>query len=450
MLTIPQALHRIKGQLTEVVPPSLPATICKDLGLRHRRRTLTPAVTTYLFLRQVLKGNPAAGALRHLSGLGFTDSAYCQARARLPVAFFRRLAGAVTDRCAAESGRDGRWRGHRVFLVDGSSFSMPDAPELREAFGQPTNQAEGCGFPVAHLLVLFDAHGGFLRSALASPLRTHDLSRAWAMHPELSPGDVLVGDRAFCSFAHLALLRSRRRHGLFRAHQRLIVDFRPRRRHAGPRESHRGQAGRPRSRWLRRLGRHDQLVEYHKPAGRPAWMSDEASARLPERLVVRELRVQVRAPGRRVHELTLVTTLLDPVRYPARAVAELYGMRWQAAVNLRHLKETLGMDVLRCQTVPGVVKELLVFVAAYNLVRRVMLGAARRQRVAPDRVSFIDALRWLREARPGDGLPRLVVNPLRPGRAEPRARKRRPKQYDLMRQPRDKLRKRLFRKRHAA
>jgi len=135
-----------------------------------------------------------------------------------------------------------------------------------------------------------------------------------------------------------------------------------------------------------------------------------------------------------------LTTLTDAKRYPARALARLYAKRWQGEVNLRHLKQTLGMDVLRCMSYVGIVKELLMFVVAYNLVRRVMAEAGQRQQVGPNRLSFVDALRWLRHAEPGEALPRLQVNPVRPGRVEPRARKRRPKNYRLLNRPRAVLR----------
>jgi hypothetical protein len=282
-------------------------------------------------------------------------------------------------------------------------------------------------------MVLFDHPTGLLRQTLALPLRSHDAARAAALHPALRAGDVLVGDRAFSSYAHLALCRRRRLHGLFRVHQKQIVSFRCHRRHQTSRDPARGQ---PTSRWLRRLGHRDQLVEYAKPAGRPDWMTEEEWGRLPPALVVREVRYRVRVPGVRTKEVTLVTTLLDPERYPAKELARLYGLRWGAETNLRHLKQTLGMDVLHCTTVDGVLKELAVFVILYNLVRRVMAAAAARQKVSPERISFTDAWRWLQEARPGEPLPRLKVNPLRPGRAEPRVRKRRPKQYPLLTKPR--------------
>jgi hypothetical protein len=444
--TIPQALDRLKGNLARYLPAALVFSICRDLGRDYRDRTLTPLATTLLFVQQILHGNCACGLLRHLSGLDFTDSAYCQARARLPFGFFQRLLTAVTGRCRRldPAAATELWHGHRVFLLDGSSFSMPDTAELRAEFGQPAAQAAGCGFPVAHLLVLFDAQTGYLLRAVPAPLRTHDLAHAAWMHQDLAAGDVLAGDRAFGSYAHLALLHGRGLHGLFRAHQRQLIDFRPGRPHVPPGGSARGQKGVPRSRWLKRLGKDDQVVEYHKPKECPSWLTAEQYAALPETLVVRELRYPVRTPGGRVRGVTLVTTLLNRRRYPARALARLYARRWQAEVNLRHLKEAMQMAVLRCKTFVGVMKELTVFVAVYNLVRRVMRQAAKRQGVPVDRVSFTDALRWLWASRAGDEVPRLKVNPERPGRVEPRVRKRRPKQYPLMRKPRAVLRKALL------
>jgi IS4 transposase len=224
---------------------------------------------------------------------------------------------------------------------------------------------------------------------------------------------------------------------------RTVVTFRPD-------ESGATAKGRPRSRWVKRLGQDDQLVEYQKPKSRPAWLSAEEYAALPANLLVRELRYRVHIPGRRTRQVTLVTTLLDPKRYPAQALAKLYGLRWRAEVDLKHLKQTLGMDVLRSKTVPGVMKELLAFAIVYNLVRRVMHAAARRQKVAPSRISFIDAWRWLRQARPGDEPPALACNPERVGRFEPRVRKRRPKQYPLMKHPRAELRQAILTQKLAA
>jgi hypothetical protein len=322
---------------------------------------------------------------------------------------------------------------------------MPDSPELQAHFGQPAGQAEGCGFPVAHLMVRCDAFRGYLLETQALPLESHDMAGVPALHQALEDGDVLVGDRAFASYAHLALCLGRGVHGVFRAHQKQIIDFRPHRRMA-----RKGEKGKPHTRWLRRLGKHDQLVEYFKPKERPAWMTAEEYARLPDAIVVREIRYTIREPGRRTRVVTLVTTLLDPEGYPAEELARLYGLRWRVETNLRHLKQTLGLDILRCTSVEGVLKELTLFVLIYNLVRRVMCEAARRQEVEVDRISFIDAWRWLRHARPEDDLSDLRVNPERPGRYEPRVRKRRPKEYPVMKRPRHVLQEEFRRKKVAA
>ena len=220
-------------------------------------------------------------------------------------------------------------------------------------------------------MVLFHAGTGLLRELLTSPLRTHDMSQAVQLHPALQPGDIGLGDRGFCSYAHLALLGLKGVFGVFRIHQK-------------------------------------------------------------------------------IEEVTLVTTLLDADLYPLLALAELYRQRWQAEQHLQELKTILHMDVLRCKTVDGVLKELHVFALVYNLTRVVLCAAARRQELPIARLSFIDAVRWLRSAKAGEVLSKLVVNPDRPDRVEPRVVKRRPKEYDRMTQPgpsgRGYLRGRLRRK----
>lgn len=447
---IDTALRRLKQDLEPLLDESTVTDICRRLGHRWRRdATLTPFTTLLWFVIQVLHGNTALTHITLKARRAFTESAYCQARSRLPLDVFRAVLRFVIAALLPRTEAEGLWRGHRTFLVDGSSFSMPDTPELQRHFGQPGNQAPGCGFPVATILALFHAGTGLLLDVVAAPLRTHDMSQVAGVHPALRPGDVLVGDRGFCSFAHLATLLGRGVQAVFRVHQRQIVDFTPGRPHAG-RGDKKAPAGRPRSRWLRSLGALDQVVEWLKPEARPAWMTAEQFAALPEAITVRELRYRVSQRGFRTRSVTLVTTLLDAEAYPLDALADLYGTRWRVEQYLRDLKQTMKMDVLRCKTVDGVLKELMVYGIVYNLVRSVMGEAARRQRVDVDRISFVDALRWLLEAEPGEAMPRLVVNPSRPGRFEPRVRKRRPKPYPLMKKPRRELRKQLAEKEVAA
>lgn len=441
------AVQQIKSEVAQILKPEMVHGICNALGYVWRERLLNPVTTVHLFALQILHGNTACQHVPRLGAVACTGGAYCQARLRLPLALFQSLLYALVRCLGAGKTLDddeGRWHGHRTFFADGSGASMPDTPALQEKYGQPGAQKPGCGFPVMHLLALFHASTGLLLNIVTAPLRTHDMSRVERVHPDLAAGDILVADRGFCSFAHFALLAARGVFGLFRMHQKQIVDFRPGRRAASKKSRKSKERGLPSSRWLKRLGRHDQLVEYRKPAKRPDWLTPEAYAELPETIVVRELRYTIAERGRRTRVITLATTLLDPERYPAADVAELYGQRWQIETNLRHLKTTMRMDVFRCETPEGVEKELMMYAVVYNLVRLVMLEAARRQHVPVERISFVDALRWLADAIHGAAELKLHVVPHRPGRAEPRAVKRRPKEYNRLNQPRQTLRKRLM------
>ena len=439
MITMKQALQRIKGNLPRFLPENLLSGLADRIGLVTRDRTLTPPTTASLFLRQVLHGNVSVGELRRLALLDFTESAYCQARGRLPVGYFQQLTHTALREVQASlrNTRRGLWMGrHRIFLLDGSSFSMPDTEELRETFSYPSGQKEGCGFPTAHLLVRTDLEHGYILDAIPAPWHTHDMAHAEATHAGLRPGDVVLADRGFSSYAHLALLHKREVYAVFRMHQRQRVDFTPRRPHALPGDCSPEAKGKPRSRWLRSLGEQDQVVQYFKPKERPEWMSREEYARLPASMLVREVRFKVRDPNRRVKEVTLATTLLDAEKYSKEKLAKLYEQRWWVEEHLKQLKQQMQLDILRCKSVPGVLKEMYVIVTVYNVVRRVMAEAARKQGVRPNRISFADALYWLRYAKPGEEVPRLKEVPKRPGRAEPRKMKRRPKPYSFMIKPR--------------
>jgi hypothetical protein len=444
MRSITDVIGQFKQNWSEELSPTAIAQACCDAGMSWNESALNPIVTIQIFFVQILHGNTAIEHLKHLTGMMFTASAYCQARMRVSLDALHFLLERSVDRMQQETFDAARWLGHRVFQVDGSSFSMPDTPQLQAYFGQPGQQKPGCGFPVAHWLVMLHAGTGMIAKMLAAPLRTHDMSGTATLHPELRAGDVLVADRGFCSYAHLALLLLRGVHGLLRIHQRTIVDFTPGRTHAHPAQGKSDhKKGMPRSRWIEQLGVTDQIVEWFQPPRKPDWMSAAQYAALPASITVRELRYTIHDKGFRPKAITLVTTLLDAERYSLDDLADLFRGRWEIETNFAHLKTAMKMDVLKCKTVDGVLRELQVFALIYNMVRQVMLTAAGRQRVDVRRISFIDALRWLQAASPGNDLTKLFVNPYRPNRLEPRVIKRRPKQYPLMTIPRQQLKKRL-------
>jgi Transposase DDE domain len=443
--SVTAVLSRFKTEWATQLQPEAIIGACEEAGYTSwRDRILTPVTTIQLFLLQILHGNTACSHLPHLSGLRFSASAYCQARSKPPLALFGLL---LTRLCTSAQSRisdDGRWHGHRTFLVDGSGCSMPDTPALQDAFGQSTVQRPGCGFPMAHLLGLFHAGTGVLLKLVVAPLLIHDLAHVQAVHPSLHAGDVLVADRGLCSYAPLALLVQAGMHAVRRVGARQIVDFTPGRAFVKP-SVRRTPAvkGIPRSRWLKAFGVHDQLVAWLKPKTCPSWLTRETLAALPETLELREVRYRISTPGFRTRQITLVTTRLDAEIYRVADCAELYRQRWQVETALARLKTRMQMDVLHCKTVPGVLKELTVFAIVYNLVRLVMCQSATLQQIGVERISFLDALRWLGAPSTGMPLEALVVNPARPYRVEPRVKKRRPKPFPLMITPRQALRQRL-------
>jgi hypothetical protein len=376
-----------------------------DQKVTWRDRLLPPLVTLRLLLVQIAHRNCAIAALRQLGGIPFAASSYCEARARLPVQLLQSLLEWVRDAAAAHVAATARLA-RRILFVDGSSYSMPDAPGLAAHFHLPPGARRGVGYPMGKLMGLLDAATGMFVSLLALPLFGHDVRGAVEVHPMLGAGDILLGDRAFCSFAHLALLRARGVFACVRLHQRRKVQ------------------GAGAQRW----------PKDRKP---PAWVSAGQYAQLPEFIDVRVVRYTVAHAGYRTTHVLVATTLPDDALWPDRKVAELYGHRWDIETCFDHLKTTMGMSVLRCRTLDGVTKELAAYLVVYNLIRLAVLKAAEAQRVDAARVSFVDAMRLLAARLVGlAGVAKPIVNPNRPGRTQLRVIRRRGKEYDWLLKPR--------------
>jgi hypothetical protein len=381
--------------------------LCRQHGHHWRQRMLTPALTLRLFLLQVLNGNVAINALRHLARMDFAASSYCDARTRLPLVALQQLLAQFCDQTLRRLRAKAPTRG-RVYVVDGSGNSMPDTPELRKHFGLPRPGVVGVSYPTSMILGLLDLASGLFVRANAFAIFTSDLRQTIAVHRSLSAGDILVGDRAFCSLPHIVLLCRRGVDCCFRIRQR-----------------DRGPAAR--GHW--RNNRH-----------RPKWMSKRTFATMPDELSLRIVRCRIRHRGYRTRSVRLATTLLDPKLWSDQRIAELYRQRWQIETCFAHLKVGMKMEVLKCKSVDGILKELAVYLMVYNLVRLLMLRWAQLVGVVPRRVSFIDALRLLAAHVLGVAtVSCLRINPDRTGRRQLRVRRRRPKHYTLLTCPRSQL-----------
>lgn len=415
-------------------------------------RVFSPLVTLWVFLGQVLSADHscraavarlnAHRAARGLKPCSAHTGAYCQARKRLPEAFLAGLA--VRTGRALDAGADERWRwkGRRVYVYDGSSVTMPDTPANQAAYPQPVAQKPGLGFPLARIGAAFSLACGAVVGLGICRYAGKGQSDTGVLRTLLDlfrPGDVVLGDRLMCAWTEMVMLKLR---GVdcvcrFTSHRR--TDFR------------RGK----------RLGAGDHVVEWPKPP-KPRTIDREAYAALPASLTVRECRVRVGRPGFRTRVLVVATTLLDAGEYAADDLARLYRARWSAELDLRSLKQTLQMDVLRCKTPDLVRKELWAHVLAYNLIRAVMAQAAARHDVEPRSISFkgaaqaVEAFQPVLAVRGGDAAFRRVAYEQllaavaghrvgdRPDRFEPRRRKRRPKPYDRLMVPRHEAKRAML------
>jgi len=435
MLKVQAALKRVKEGPAELIEPSHIEEVCREIGHRWRRKgPLQPPVVVLACIWQTLCGNASCRRVRLKLG-DVSRQAFAQARQRLPLQLLRRLNQQLVARC--NGNESGRWHGLRVYAADGTGVSMPDVPELAREFTYPANQKPGQGFPCAHLLHLFDFTTGMVQQTHVGPRATNDLKGLPQVLADLERDAVLVADRAFGCFLSLALCQQHGIHGVFRPQGGVRISFK-KRRHAG-----KGRGKRPTGKLVRKFSRWDQLVTYTRPKKPSPVLDPEQFFQLPETITVREIHFRCHRKGFRPHEITLMTTLLDPDQYPAKDIEQLYMRRWQAEVNIRHLKQTLGLDVLKGKSVDVIHKEIELHVMAYNLVRLAMLESAARQHCSPDRVSFRDALEWMLDNQDPACLDNLLLNKPRPGRVHPRACKRRPKPHSLMTEPRHAFQTRI-------
>lgn len=407
-------------------------------------RIYSPLVTLWVFLGQVLSADHSCRAavarlIAHRISRGqrpcsAETGAYCQARKRLPEEFFSEVARQTG--CALESNvePDWLWKRRRVLVYDGSTVSMPDTPENQRAYPQPAAQKPGVGFPLARIAAFFSLSCGAvldLGICRYAGKGQSELGLLRALWNILLPGDVMLADRLMCSWTEMVMLKERGVDSVTRLSKRK-ADFR------------RGK----------RLGKGDHIVKWPKPR-KPRSIDRETYNSLPEFLTIRETRVQVEQPGFRTQTIIVATTLLDAEEISKSDLAQLYRARWSAELDLRSLKQTMQMDVLRCKTPELVRKEIWTHILAYNLIRTIIAQAATKHGIDPRSISFKGAIQSLEAFQPliaiqgqHDSAFRTILYQQlldaiathrvadRPDRFEPRRKKRRPKPYDRLMKPR--------------
>jgi Transposase DDE domain len=423
---------------------------CGDWNHQWRSRIYTPWITLCMFLSQILSSDHSCGdALERfqkyrkdcaLPPVADNTASYCEARQRLPEEVVwdlaRRSGRSIHDKA------DGQWlfQGRPVKLLDGSTVIMPDTEANQAEYPQSRSQKPGLGFPIARLLVVISLAVGTVLEAAMGPYQgkqSSELGLFRQIRGQLQRGDIALADRFFCNYWVIADSLRRGVDVVFRLHQTRKTDFR------------RG----------RRLGPDDHIVTWPK-SQRPDWMSRAEYAAMPKELKLREIRVRIKDRTKRTRELVIVTTLLDATKYSASALGDLFRQRWHAELDLRTLKTTMGMEMLRTKTPDMVRKEVGMHLLAYNLIRGVTAEAARGRDVQPRELSFNGARQTIRAfeqthlyepkqiAADFPLLLDLIVQKRvgdRPDRYEPRAIKRRPKPYRLLMMARREAKRRIER-----
>ena len=430
LLTGPDLLNEVESLLPE-----------------HRERVFPPTETLSMFLAQALNADRSCQkavsntALYRMAGglppCSTHTGAYCRARKRLPTPMVCTLARSTGQRVMAHAPRSWHWRNRPVRLVDGTTVTMPDTPANQAAYPQSRTQEPGLGFPICRMVGIVCLGSGGLLNAAVSRYQgkgNDEQSLLRSMLDTLTRGDILVGDAFYATYFLLCTLRERGIDAVFEQHgsRSRTTDFR------------RGQ----------RLGQRDHLIVLQKPVIKPGWMSEAAYAQAPETLTVRELRTGGK---------TLVTTLLCPKQTSKADLKLLYRDRWHVELDLRNIKTTLGMERLSCLHPDMAVKEIWVYLLAYNLIRLMMAQAARHTHRQPRQLSFKHTVQICIALPRYHGLilhddKRCILFELiaqqrvgdRPGRVEPRAVKRRPKPYPLLTQPREIARAKIRKYGHPA
>jgi len=404
------------AELRQLFGAYFPAALLapNSCGNNSRQRLFSLEVTFWAFLDQALTPQgPCRETVRKIMAwhrfenprgpigdMSADTSAYCQARLRLPVRTIKDINAHLIARLQAHTPTDALWHGRRVKLVDGTGISMPDSAANQALYPQSTSQKPGCGFPWMNLVGIFCMSSGALLHVAHGNRRTHESKLFASLWHTVEKGDVLVEDRGFCSFGAVANLQARGADVLMRLPEKKLR--------------------RAISSQLPKSGNCDLLITWKRPSRPPSAMSPQEFESLPESLAVRVVRMDISRRGFRTQTLTIITTLTDPA-ITAQELAALYLRRWEIELHFREIKILLNMDVLRCKT-PAM--------TTLDTVRH-FANAAHAAEGKPKTIQALTAELLMAVAKD--------PNPFRPGRNEPRAVKRRKKNYRLLTKPRHEM-----------
>jgi len=426
----------------------LPAEWLLEITSDLRRRSYTQVTVFWAWISQVLEQNESCSNAvtliqswyndKGLQPPSFDTSSYCKARGRLPDEFLVRVHEKIESHAEARVEGHHLWRGHRLNAIDGTSVKLMDTLENQRKYPQPSGQAKGCGFPVMGVVGVLDLARGTLSDFITCPYRQHDIKGFYELRKHFQPGDIAIGDRAFCSFEMLGLLRAGGVHSVMRLHQR--------------RDAKRDwKSG-------KRLGDGSRLVVWNKPSRKgQSGLTDEEWEALPDTMELRYVVTKAKGRDGKMRTIHLVTTLLDAGDYPGEEIAVLYNERWSIEGKIRDIKTTMKFEMMRVKSPAMARRTMKMIQIAYNLVKARRAKAIRGEAILLGELGFKGTLDLIDKTR--DSFTGLALRPslldqamesfeadlrdrviqLRPDRQEPRATKNRPKSYQYLTRPRSEF-----------
>ena len=413
--------------------------VLNEHGVNYRDRVFSPVTTIWGFLSQVLSEDHScrdavSRIIAHRAANGDTacspnTASYCNARSRILTDVLSTLATRTAEELQANIPNQWKWNGRSVFIFDGSTVSMPDTPLNQAMYRQPPKQQPGLGFPLARIGVLLSLATGACHNLAIAAYRgkgTGEISLLRRMYDTLGRGDVIVADALFDNYFVVCELRKRGIDIVTRVQHDRVGSCR---KESGP----------------------DGDIPVWRRPGMAHGMTGAQYRSYPEQLTMRQVTVDARDKNNRAKQFKVVTTILD-ASIDGDQIGSLYERRWNGEIDIRSIKSTMKMDILRCKTPEMVHKEIWTHLLAYNLLRTVMAVAANENDIDPRKISFKGAKQAvtafapkIEAARPENRAPLIdaMLTTIayhrvgdRPGRWEPRARKRRPKWSTPLKQPR--------------
>lgn len=435
------SLKSVKGlPFHDVLSSDMISEYTQTIEYKERYDFYPPDITLWAFLSQVINDHQTLeAAVARVIAFHVTKgkkapssntAAFSKARSRLPEEIISNLVKDSAEKMEENIPNDWLWNSLHLKLVDGSTVSMPDTPENQALYPQPDSQKKGIGFPIARIVVVISCVTGAVLDLAIGPYSgkesgEHALLRQ--MIDVFKPGDVALGDAYYASFFLIAMLMKKGVKFIFPQHSARNSDFR------------RGE----------KLGKKDHVVKWIKPK-KPEWMDQETYDNFQNELEIREAVIRSEKKGFRIKERILVTNFLNPTEVSRNNLSNLYSYRWWIELDIRTIKQTMHMGILKGKTPEMVRKEIWIHLLAYNLIRKIMAEAAYAHNKKPRELSFTLAIHLIEAFRVSGILAknheedyaellkaiarRTICN--RPGRQEPRVVKRRPKAFPRMQKPR--------------